>query len=102
MVSYGISPKALVLTTASRIDNALRQWSARYLESLDGLKDLRVALRLPNLMREAGFVDVEHRMIQLHTCAWSTGVLRLVGVRVKLDTEMYDPTRSKRQRNRCG
>lgn len=42
------------------------------MESLQGLKDLRVPLRLPNMMREAGFVDVEHRMIQLHTCAWST------------------------------
>lgn len=52
--------------------HALRQWSARYMESLQGLKDLRVPLRLPNMMREAGFVDVEHRMIQLHTCAWST------------------------------
>ncbi|KAH8592911.1 S-adenosyl-L-methionine-dependent methyltransferase [Bisporella sp. PMI_857] len=53
-------------------DHALRQWSARYLESMEGLKDLRVPLRLPNLMRDAGFVDVEHRMIQLPTCGWST------------------------------
>jgi hypothetical protein len=59
-------------------DHAIRQWSARYLESMDGLKDLRVPLRLPNLMREAGFVDVEHRMIQLHTCGWSTGQSQVV------------------------
>ncbi|RDL38861.1 Uncharacterized protein BP5553_03201 [Venustampulla echinocandica] len=52
--------------------HALRQWSSRYLESHEGLKDLRVPLRLPTLMREAGFVNVEHRMLQLHTCAWST------------------------------
>ncbi|TVY82294.1 Secondary metabolism regulator laeA, partial [Lachnellula suecica] len=52
-------------------DHALRQWSTRYMESLEGLKDLRVPLRLPNMMRDAGFVDVEHRMIPLHTCAWS-------------------------------
>ncbi|KAH8648765.1 hypothetical protein BGZ60DRAFT_474253 [Tricladium varicosporioides] len=52
--------------------HALRQWSSRYLESHEGLKDLRVPLRLPALMREAGFVDVEHQMIPLHTCAWSS------------------------------
>ncbi|KAF4631398.1 hypothetical protein G7Y89_g6735 [Cudoniella acicularis] len=34
-------------------DHALRQWSTRYLESLQSLKDLRVPLRLPTLMREA-------------------------------------------------
>jgi len=52
--------------------HALRQWSNRILESMAGLKDLRVPLRLQNLMREAGFVDVESRMIPLPTCAWST------------------------------
>lgn len=31
-------------------DHALSQWSARYLESMMGLKDLRQATRLPNLM----------------------------------------------------
>ncbi|PSS25646.1 hypothetical protein M430DRAFT_48081 [Amorphotheca resinae ATCC 22711] len=52
--------------------HALQQWSSRYLESMEGLKDLRVPLRLANLMRDAGFVDVEHRIIPLHTCGWST------------------------------
>jgi hypothetical protein len=54
-------------------DHALQQWSSRYLESLNGLKDLRVPLRLQNMMRDAGFVDIESRMIQLHTCGWSSG-----------------------------
>jgi hypothetical protein len=40
---------------------------------MEGLKDLRVPLRLKDMMRSAGFVDVEDRMIQLHTCGWSTG-----------------------------
>ncbi|KAF8849992.1 UMTA methyltransferase [Acephala macrosclerotiorum] len=53
-------------------DHALRQWSARYSESMEGLKDLRVPLRLSNMMRDAGFVDVEARMIPLPTCGWST------------------------------
>jgi hypothetical protein len=55
--------------------HALSQWSARYLESMAILKDLRQATRLPNLMRDAGFVDVESRMIQLPTCGWGTGEL---------------------------
>jgi hypothetical protein len=54
-------------------DHALRQWSNRLFESYAGLKDLRVPLRLQNLMRDAGFVDVESRMIPLPTCAWPTG-----------------------------
>jgi hypothetical protein len=41
---------------------------------MEGLKDLRVPPRLHTMMRSAGFVDVEHRMIQMHTCAWSTGM----------------------------
>lgn len=53
-------------------DHALSQWSARYLESMEGLKDPRAPLRLPDMMRQAGFVDVEHRVIQLPTCGWST------------------------------
>jgi len=53
-------------------NHALRQWSTRYFESLDGLKDLRAPLRLPNMMRAAGFTEIEHRMIPLHTCGWSS------------------------------
>ena len=42
---------------------------------MEGLKDLRVPLRLPQMMTAAGFVDVDSRMLPLHTCAWSTGNL---------------------------
>jgi hypothetical protein len=61
------------LTGSCLTAHALPQWSSRYLESMEGLKDLRVPLRLANMMTAAGFVDVEDRMIQLHTCGWSTG-----------------------------
>lgn len=54
-------------------DHALREWSIKYMDSLNDIKDLRAPLRLPDLMRSAGFVDLEHRMIPLHTCAWSNG-----------------------------
>lgn len=53
-------------------DHALRQWSTRLFESLQGLKDLRKPLHLANDMREHGFVDVEERMIMLPTCGWPT------------------------------
>ena len=53
------------------IDHALRQWSTRYFDSLADIKDLRIPLRLLNVMREAGFVDVEQTMLPLPTCAWS-------------------------------
>jgi hypothetical protein len=55
----------------TREAHALRQWSTTYLQSLGDVKDLRVPLRLQNLMREAGFVDTEQRMIPMHTCGVS-------------------------------
>lgn len=57
------------------VDHALRQWSVEYQESLGDLKDLRVALRLQQLMEDVGFRHIEHKMIQLPTCPWSTGQL---------------------------
>lgn len=65
------------------------------MESLEGLKDLRVPLRLPNMMRDAGFVDVEHRMVMLHTCAWSTGRKPLLpSRRLQLSPCRADPRES--------
>jgi hypothetical protein len=62
-----------------KIDHALRQWSTRYFESLAGIKDLRIPLRLQNVMREAGFIEVEQTMLPLHTCAWSnSGSFRIL------------------------
>jgi hypothetical protein len=45
-------------------------------ESMEGVKDLRMPLRLANAMRTAGFIDVEERMIPLPTCDWPEGVSR--------------------------
>lgn len=33
------------------------------------------------MMREAGFVDIEGRMIQLHTCGWSSGQSYIMDIR---------------------
>lgn len=53
--------------------HALREWSRRYMRSLEDLKDLRVASRLASLMTEAGLQEVDMRMIQLPLSAWSRG-----------------------------
>lgn len=53
--------------------HALRQWSTRYFESLEGVKNPRMAHQLQNIMRDAGFVEVEQRTIPLPMCAWSEG-----------------------------
>lgn len=53
--------------------HALRQWSSKYIRSLEDLKDLRVGPRLGTLLREAGLVEVDTRMIQLPLSAWPSG-----------------------------
>ena len=52
--------------------HALRQWSSNYLQSLDDVKDLRAPMRIQALMTAAGLVNLEHRMIELPLCGWST------------------------------
>ena len=53
--------------------HALRQWSNKYIQSLQGIKDPRAPLRLPALVTSAGFVDIEHRMVPMPLCGWSDG-----------------------------
>ena len=55
-------------------EHALRQWSNKYIRSLDGLKDPRAPLRLQALFTTAGLVNVEMRMIPLPLCAWANGM----------------------------
>lgn len=52
-------------------EHGLRQWSARFMRSLEDTKDLRVGTRLKMLMMGAGLVDVDTRMIPLPLSAWS-------------------------------
>ena len=52
----------------------LRRWSDNYIRSLEGIKDSRVPLRLHGLCSAAGFVEVEHKMIPLPLCGWSSGM----------------------------
>ena len=53
--------------------HGLRQWSDKYIQSLQSLKDPRAPMQLQGLLSAAGFVDVEVKMIPLPTCAWSNG-----------------------------
>ncbi|KAI9821314.1 MAG: hypothetical protein M1827_004050 [Pycnora praestabilis] len=52
-------------------EHALREWSTKYLSALEEIKDLRAPLRLNTMMANAGFVDMESKMIPLPLCAWS-------------------------------
>ena len=54
----------------------LRQWSDKYIQSLQGIKDPRAPLRLPSLVTGAGFVNVEHKMLQMPLCGWSNGMIK--------------------------
>lgn len=54
-------------------EHALRKWSTKYLSALEDRKDLRIGSRLRTLMTEAGFVEVDTKMIPLPLSAWSTG-----------------------------
>lgn len=47
----------------NRSDHALSQWSTRYSESIEGLKDSRAPLRLKTLMENAGFKDVSRLVL---------------------------------------
>ena len=53
--------------------HALRQWSNKYMSSLQGLKDLRAPLRLQQMFQAAGFVDIESKMIPLPLSGWPNG-----------------------------
>ncbi len=63
------------LTGMFSADHSLRRWSRRYLESMQPYKDPRAPLHLERLVRNAGFVDVETRLLPLPLSAWSTGRL---------------------------
>lgn len=54
-------------------EHALRRWSTQYLRALEDRKDLRIGSKLRTLMTEAGFVEVDTKMIPLPLSAWSTG-----------------------------
>lgn len=55
-------------------DHALQVWSQNYMQSIQPYKDPRAALRLQSWMTQAGFVEVESRLIPMPLSGWSNGV----------------------------
>ncbi|KAK1755746.1 S-adenosyl-L-methionine-dependent methyltransferase [Echria macrotheca] len=53
-------------------NHALQVWSQSYMQSISGYKDPRVPLRLQSLMTQAGFVEVESRLLMLPLSGWSS------------------------------
>lgn len=56
-------------------DHALSKWSSRYLNTLSPRKNPRAALSMAGWMENAGFVDIESKLITLPMSAWSTGTM---------------------------
>ncbi|KAK0619843.1 S-adenosyl-L-methionine-dependent methyltransferase [Immersiella caudata] len=52
-------------------NHALQVWSQSYMQSVSAYKDPRAPMRLENWMRQAGFVEVEARLLTLPLCGWS-------------------------------
>ncbi|KAK4465270.1 S-adenosyl-L-methionine-dependent methyltransferase [Cladorrhinum samala] len=53
-------------------NHALQMWSQNYMQSLQPYKDPRAPLRLQSLMTQAGFVEVESRLLRLPLSGWPT------------------------------
>ena len=54
-------------------DHNLRRWSELYSRAHEGSRDLRAPMRFKSLFDQAGFVEVETRMIPVHLNGWSGG-----------------------------
>ncbi|KAK0718240.1 S-adenosyl-L-methionine-dependent methyltransferase [Lasiosphaeria miniovina] len=52
-------------------NHALQVWSQSYMQSMQPYKDPRAPLRLQNWMTQAGFVEVESRLLTLPLSGWS-------------------------------
>ncbi|GAB1318836.1 hypothetical protein MFIFM68171_09046 [Madurella fahalii] len=53
-------------------NHALQVWSQSYLQSMQPAKDPRAPLRLQSWMTQAGFVEVESRLLTLPLSGWSS------------------------------
>ena len=66
--------------------NTARQWSQKYMESMEGTKEPRAGLRLQSLLVGAGFNEVDVQMIRIPLCAWLAGRYIFAQVHVAEDT----------------
>ncbi|KAH8681386.1 S-adenosyl-L-methionine-dependent methyltransferase [Xylariales sp. PMI_506] len=52
-------------------DSALRKWWTRYSRAMRRLKEPQIGRRLGDMLRSAGFVEVEAQSFDLRMCGWS-------------------------------
>ncbi|KAF8241988.1 S-adenosyl-L-methionine-dependent methyltransferase, partial [Wilcoxina mikolae CBS 423.85] len=68
-------------------DHAIRKLTTRYTTAMEGKKDVRAPMRLESMMRGAGLVEIQSRMIQLPMNGWpSTPREREIG---EIANEVY-------------
>lgn len=53
-------------------DHALSKWSSNYLQGVQPYKNPRAPLQIANWMRNAGFTEVESKLLVLPMCGWSS------------------------------
>lgn len=71
--SRSATPHPLEIILSALPDHALQVWSQTYMQSISAYKDPRAPLRLQNWMTQAGFVEVESRLLTLPLSGWSSG-----------------------------
>lgn len=84
-VRAAMEPRAYTSLT----DSALRQWSQTYLFAMEQCKNPRAPRRLGGWLRNAGFTDVDERMIPLPMCAWSDSKSLRRRVKSSIDESGY-------------
>jgi hypothetical protein len=52
--------------------HAIRQLSSTFIRAMEGRKDMRAPLHLESMMRTAGLLEIESRMIPLPLNGWPT------------------------------
>lgn len=52
-------------------EHSLRRWSELYTSAHEVSRDLRAPMRFKTLFEQAGFVEVETRMVPVHLNGWS-------------------------------
>ncbi|KAK1255837.1 hypothetical protein MKX07_008096, partial [Trichoderma sp. CBMAI-0711] len=71
-ISPHMIPEEIPNNLDLQVDDLNGEWSRGYLDAMHPQKDPRAALRLKDWMRNAGFTDIESRLLTLPMCPWPT------------------------------
>ena len=68
--------------------NALRRWSTSYISAIESIKDPRAPMQIQTRLSEAGFVNVESKMIPVAVSGWpnSESMTRIESARAETST----------------